>query len=128
MWARWGERLTGVRGPLTGPAVYGLVAAGICLAAVLLPHQSLTQQVHALLLAGIWLAVGFVQTLARLSPRFPEPSASISDEELVPLVQILVPHVGKIGVIRWVRRVRQCTLTEAQQFVDAVADNPPDGA
>lgn len=125
---RWWERLTGVRGPLAVPALYGLVAGGICLVADLWPHLSLARQVHALLLAGIWLAAGFVQTLARLSPRLlePAPLPTIPDEDWEPLVALLIQRAGKIEAIRWVRAVRQCTLTEAKQFVDAVAGRGPD--
>ncbi|AUW95281.1 hypothetical protein BXT84_16050 [Sulfobacillus thermotolerans] len=121
----WLERVTGVRGSLAVPALYGILAAAICLVAELWPHLSMAQQVKALLLAGIWLATGFVQTLAWISARVATPATSptISDEELEPLVGLLIQRVGKIEAIRWVKAVRHCTLNEAKQFVDAVSGN-----
>lgn len=122
----WLERITGVRGPFSRPALYGAVAADICLVAAVWPGLSLARQVQALLLAGVWLALGFVQALAaigaRMSPPTVEPNPG-ANPALVRQVAELVALGQKLAAIRVVRETLGCSLVEAQQFVDAAASS-----
>ncbi|MBX5467988.1 MAG: hypothetical protein K6U14_10945 [Firmicutes bacterium] len=125
----WLERVTGVRGPFSLPALYGLVAAGICVLAEVWPGLSLQRQVQALLIAGVWLALAFVRALAALGSRTPPPTAESdphSPTTLVPELAALVAEGQKLAAIRLVRQTLGCSLVEAKQLVDAAASSSSD--
>lgn len=60
----WMEKVTGVQGPLAGPALYAMVASLIFLLDLFWPGLSMRQLIRGGLIAGIWATLGFVRYLS----------------------------------------------------------------